>query len=276
MRVRRRRFAVAAAALAAAVLLAATAGYAQFRRRGDYYRRPSADSFDGRFNFCRIAYRGMQGGDGGGWGVDYPRADENLSIRLSEMTKAPISIDRATGGPNHLVLELTDPALYRCPFIMMTEVGSMYLDDEEAVRLRDYLLKGGFLWADDFWGTWAWQVWESQIRKALPSGAYRTIDLPPDHPLFKSFFHVKKVPQIASINFWAGTGGSTSERGSDSATPHARAIVDERDRMLVFITHNTDIGDSFEHEGTNRQYFIDFSVDGYALGINVLVYAMTH
>ena len=89
-------------------------------------------------------------------------------------------------------------------------------------------------------------------------------------------FVVRKVPQIASINFWRGCGGGTSERGPDSATPHARAILDERGRMMVFITHNTDIGDSFEHEGTDREYFVNFSVDGYALGVNVLVYAMTH
>jgi hypothetical protein len=265
----------AAVALSVALLLAAAAGDAQYRRGADFIRRPKPDSFDGSFNFCRIAFRGVQGGDGGGWGVDYPQADENLSIRLGELTKTRISLDRRTGGPNHLVLQLTDRELFRCPFIMMTEVGSIFLDEQEAARLREYLLKGGFLWADDFWGSWAWEVWENQIRKALPSGAYRTIDLPPDHPLFNSFFTVRKVPQISSINFWRGTG-TTSERGTDSAVPHARAILDEHDRIMVFITHNTDLGDSFEHEGTDREYFINFSVDGYALGINALVYAMTH
>jgi hypothetical protein len=270
--VARRTAAIAAVSLILA--LAASAGHAQFRRIG--IRRPGPDSFDGSFNFCRIAFRGASNGDGGGWGVDYDRADVNLSIRLSELTKTPISIDRRTGEPNHLVLQLTDPELFHCPFIMMTEVGSLFLDNEEAARLREYLLKGGFLWADDFWGPWAWEVWESQIRKALPSGTYRTVELPPDHQLYTSMFVVRKVPQIASINFWRGSGGRTSERGPDSATPHGRAIFDERGRMLVFITHNTDIGDSFEHEGTDREYFVNFSVDGYALGINVLVYAMTH
>jgi hypothetical protein len=119
-------------------------------------------------------------------------------------------------------------------------------------------------------------LWESQIRRVLPSGPYPVVDLPADHPLFHSLFTVRRVPQIASINFWRGTGGRTSERGADSAMPHARAILDDRRRIMVFITHNTDIGDSFEHEGTDREYFINFSVDGYALGINVLVYAMTH
>jgi hypothetical protein len=262
-------------ALVVALLLAGAAGYAQYRR-GPQLRLATAESFDGAFNFCRIAYRGASNGDGGGWGVDYPRADQNLSVRLSELTKTSISLDKRTGEPNHVLLQLTDPLLFHCPFIMMTEVGSMFLDENEAARLREYLLKGGFLWADDFWGTWAWEVWESQIRKALPSGAFRTIDLSMDHPIFHSLFTVRRVPQIPSINFWRGSGGGTSERGSDSAVARARAIVDERDRMLVFITHNTDIGDSFEHEGTDREYFVTFSVDGYALGIDVLLYSMTH
>ena len=73
--------------------------------------------------------------------------------------------------PNHVVVRLTDDELFQCPFIMMTEVGTLYLDDEEAERLRDYLLKGGFLWADDFWGSYAWQNWENEIRKVLPRGA---------------------------------------------------------------------------------------------------------
>jgi hypothetical protein len=207
--------------------------------------------------------------------VDWPRADQNLPTRLGELTRTPISRDER-GDPKHVLLRLTNPYLYRCPFIMMTEVGSIFLQQDEAEALRDYLLKGGFLWADDFWGEWAWQVWESQIRKALPSGAYPVIDVPSDHMIYHSVMNVSRVPQIPSINFWGGPGGPTSERGSDSVTPHLRAIVDERGRILVLITHNTDIGDSFEHEGTDPNYFRTFSVDGYALGINALVYSMTH
>ena len=87
---------------------------------------------------------------------------------------------------------------------------------------------------------------------------------------------VNKVPQIPSINFWMGSGGGTSERGRDSATPHARAIIDDHGRVMVLMTHNTDFGDSFEREGDSRQYFLQFSVHGYAFGVNVLLYAMTH
>jgi hypothetical protein len=267
---------VACAALGLAAVVAS--GAEQFRSRGRWgvpLRTPTADSFDGSFNFCRVLYRGNRFGDGGGWGVDYPRADINLSVRLSELTRARISRD-AAGEPNHLVVRLTDEALFQCPFVMMTEVGAAYLDDDEASRLRTYLLKGGFLWADDFWGSYAWENWHAQIRKVLPANEYPIVDLPLDHPLFRTQFEITRVPQIPSINFWMGSGGGTSERGGDSAQPHARAILDRAGNIVVLMTHNTDIGDSWEREADDPEYFFHFAVDGYALGINVVLYAMTH
>jgi hypothetical protein len=114
------------------------------------------------------------------------------------------------------------------------------------------------------------------MRKVLPSGAYPIVDLPIEHPIFHALMSVDHIPQIPSIYFWGGPGGRTSERGADSATPHARAILDDHRRVMVFITHNTDFGDSFEREGDSRQYFLQFSVRGYAVGVNVLLYAMSH
>ena len=266
-----------AVACALALLIASIAG-AQFRGRRGYGRTlqyAAPQDFDGSFQFCRIVYRQAAYGDGGNWSVDYPRADQNLSVRLSELTKTFVGFD-GEGIPKHLLLNLSSPELFHCPFIMMTEVGSIYLDEAEVKGLRDYLLKGGFLWADDFWGTRAWQIFESQIRQVLPSGAYPIVDLPIEHPIFHALMAVDHIPQIPSINAWGGPGGPTSERGSDSATPHARAILDDHRRVMVFITHNTDIGDSFEREGDSRQYFLQFSVPGYALGVNVLLYAMAH
>jgi len=265
------------AMLLAGLLLVASVSGAQLRRGGLGQRVPLAtpDSFDGAFNFCRAIFRTASNGDGGNWSVDYPRADQNLSIRLSELTRTSVSKD-AMGEPNHLLVRLTDPELFHCPFVMMTEVGSTYFDDAEAARLREYLLKGGFLWADDFWGPHAWEVWIDAIRKVLPSGTYPIVDLPLDHPIFHTVLAVRHLPQIPSINFWWGSGGRTSERGAASAQPHVRAILDEHGRIMVLITFNTDFGDAFEREGDNRDYFLKFSVDGYAFGINVLVYAMTH
>ena len=264
------------AAMAAIATAAAAGGAEQFRGRSRYgIRTATPDSFDGRFNFCRVLFRGTRFGDGSGWGVDYPRADVNLSIRLSELTTTSVSRD-AAGEPNHLVVRLTDDELFRCPFVMMTEVGSASLDDAEAGRLRTYLLKGGFLWADDFWGSYAWEHWVRQLARILPPGEYPVIDLPLDHPLFRAQFEITRVPQIPSINFWAGTGGGTSERGADSAQPHARAVLDRAGRIMVLMTHNTDIGDSWEREADDPDYFYHFAVDGYALGVNVVLYTMTH
>jgi hypothetical protein len=266
-----------ATALAAA-LLASSVGVVLLGQGG----RPSRsafdfatpESFDGSFQFCRVAYRQAANGDGARWDVDYPRADQNLSIRLSELTKAPVSFDDRK-DPNHLLIQLAQPELFRCPFIMMTEVGAAYLDDLEAANLRDYLLKGGFLWADDFWGEYAWAIWESQIRKALPSSAFPIVDIPLNHQLFHQVIEMHRFPQIPSIGFWSG-GDNTSERGADSATPHARGILDEHGHLMVLMTHNTDFGDAFEREGDNHEYFERFSIDGYAFGINALIYAMTH
>lgn len=278
-RVPARALRVAALLVAASTALAAAGDAAQGRQRrggfGPGIEAPTDQSFDGRFNFCRIMFRNGGFGRGGGWAVDYPRADVNLSIRLSELTRTPVSFDESR-EPRHFVLRLTDPALFQCPFVMMTEVGGLYLDDEEAATLRAYLLKGGFLWADDFWGSYAWQAFESQVRKVLPAAEFPIVDLPLDHPLFRTQFEVARVRQIPSINFWAGTGGGTSEAGRDSAEPHARAIVDRRGRMIVLITHNTDYGDSWEQEAADPHYFLEFAIDGYALGINTVLYAMTH
>jgi hypothetical protein len=94
--------------------------------------------------------------------------------------------------------------------------------------------------------------------------------------LFNTHFPVQEVVQIPSINFWAGSGGGTSEWGSESREPHARGFLDAQDRLLVLATHNTDYGDAFEREGDDPAYFQTFSIDGYAFGINVVLYAMTH
>lgn len=235
---------------------------------------PTESSFDGGFNFCRVAFQtGRRRGSG--WSVDYPRADVNLSIRLSELTRTRVSFD-AANEPRHFVLPLTDPSLFRCPFVMMTEPGGLVLDEAEVLPLRQYLQKGGFLWADDFWGTAAWNGFEEEMRRVLPADQYPLRDLDPSHPIFHTQFPVANVKQIPSINFWAGTDGATSENGADSAVPHARAFLDQEGRVLVLATHNTDYGDAFEREGDNQDYFYAFSVDGYAFGINVLLYAMTH
>jgi hypothetical protein len=261
---------ILAASFVALTLAASAAAQRRFA-----FRLPPNPPYDGAFMFCRIMFRQNPNGDGGGWSVDYPRADINFPYRLSELTMTAVSKD-SKGEPNHVVLRLTDPELYRCPFIMMTEVGAAYFDQEEATHLGDYLLKGGFLWADDFWGEYAWRVWANEISKALPSARYPIKDIPLSHEIFHTLYQVDGVAQIPSIGAWFSLGGGTSERGRDSAEPHARAIFDERGHMMVLITHNTDYGDAFEREGDNRAYFDRFAGVGYAFGVNALLYAMTH
>ena len=264
---------------AIAVVIAGAAS-AQGRRFGGF-RRPmvrmaTREDFDGNFLFCRIVFRNAPGGDGNGWGVDYPRADINVTFRLSELTTTTVSRD-PDDDYKHVVVRLTDPLLYHCPFVMMTEPGGAYFDEAEAAQLRDYLLKGGFLWADDFWGEFAFRFWAEEIAKALPPERYPIGDLPLEHALFHTLYDIHRIPQIPSIDFWAGTGGQTSERGRDSAVPHVRAILDPDDgHIMVLMTHNTDFGDAFEREGDDHRYFLQFAPDGYAFGVNAIVYSMTH
>ena len=277
---RRRRPIILLLAGLAALALAVRVD-AQFRQRGRSFNNIGLGTlatdrdYDGNFQFCRVVFRSDFRGDAGGnWSVDYPRADINLSVRLSELTRTSVSL--TNGEPNPLLVRLTDDVMFRCPFIMMTEVGSAYIDEKEAARLREYLLKGGFLWADDFWGSYAWEWWAGQFSRVLDPAEYPIIDLPPTHPLFTAQFAIKKVPQIASINFWAGSGGGTSERGADSAEPHARAVLDKHGNIMALFTHNTDLGDSFEREADDPQYFYQMSVPGYAFGVNTLLYTLTH
>jgi hypothetical protein len=265
------------ALLASIALLITSLAAAQFRRGGDssieaHLARP--DSYDGRFHYCRAVYRANPRGDGGSWLTDYPLADIDLSIRLSELTKIAVSFDGA-GQPRHLIVRLTDEELFQCPVIIMQEVGRLLFSREDADRLRTYLLKGGFLWVDDFWGSYAWQIWETEIRKVFAATEYPIIDLPRGHPLFHTMFDLDGVPQIPGIGTWLGSG-NTSERGADSAQVHARAISDANGRVMIFITHNTDVSDSWEREGEDPEYFYKFSVNGYRVAVNVLLYAMTH
>lgn len=270
-----------AVALCFAILLAAVSAAGQdffsFRRSRDPRPRlATPESFDGGFNFCRLMYTRVAREAGGqGWWTDYPNADINFSIRLSELTKTRVS--RAPDGePNHLVVRPTDDELFQCPFIIVADAGTAGFTDEEAARLREYLKKGGFLWIDDFWGTVAWQHWQSEIGRVLPPMEYPIVDLTPDHPLFRGMFELKEIPQIPNIRHWRVTGGETSERGYDSQQVNVRGISDARGRLLVFMTHNTDISDAWEREGEDPQFFYQFSPNGYAVGINVFLYATTH
>ena len=164
------------------------------------------------------------------------------------------------------------------PVTVASDVGTMGLDEVEAERLRTYLLKGGFLWVDDFWGESAWAHWENEIAKALPPSEFPIEDLPLEQSVFKGRVEVPRVPadHALSSSGRRGTGAKTSERGEDSgeaALPrHPRSSRPHHRR------HDAQHGlaDSWEREGEEPGYFATFSVVGYPLGVNVLLYALTH
>ena len=115
------------------------------------------------------------------------------------------------------------------------------------------------------------------MSKVLPPSEYPIEDVPTSDPIFKTMFDVPGVPQVTSIRFWRASGGTiTSERGAESAVPHLRAIRDRHGRIMVVMTHNTDVADSWERESEDREFFLQFSPDGYAVGLNVVLYALTH
>jgi hypothetical protein len=275
----RRHRSIVAAAVAATVIAAAGVAHAQrFFREGSFAPRYApAQMPDSSFVVCRLAYRSVRAEPSGiGWQTDYPYAEINLTTRLSELTKTRVSRD-ANHQPNFYVVRPLDDTLFNCPIVVASDAGTVGFRDDEAERLRNYLLKGGFLWVDDFWGYAAWNQWSSQIARVLPSEQYPIEDVGPDDPMLHSMFEIKSIPQITNIQFWRRFGGTTtSERGSESADVHLRVIRDSHRRIMVVMTHNTDVADSWEREGEDPAFFYQFSPSGYALGIDVLLHAMTH
>lgn len=239
--------------------------------------RPSTDCPDpNTFTFCRLQYTDIRREPlGHGWNTDYPESDINFMIRLSQLTTIPIS-RTASGEPNHVVLEPNDNRIFNYPFVFLSDAGTVGFSDPEIENLRNYLLRGGFLHADDFWGEEAWEHWAFEIGQVLPPDEYPILDVKPEDEIMNIVFKIPEVPQIPSIQHWRQSGHTLSERGAASAEPHFRYIKDRGGRIMVVMTHNTDIADGWEREGEDEDYFREFSVKAYPLGINIVVYAMTH
>lgn len=226
------------------------------------------------FTFCRLVYTSTRREAGGsGWNTDFPLADENLMIRFSEFTNGQITTF-PDGAPAHALVRGTDAALFQCPFLFASDIGTVTFDEVEVVKLREYLLKGGLLWVDDFWGSRAWANWTRELARIFPE--HEIVELSMEHPLFSSFYFVEEIPQIPSIQHWRRSGGETSERGSDSATPRMLGLSNEKDQLMVIMTHNTDIADGWEREAEELEFFYAFSPYAYAIGINIAIWSMTH
>jgi hypothetical protein len=280
--VRRHRAALAALVAGAGMLLAGAAaltaqqrgwGWGGGDRRYDAPIREGLPERRGGFHFCRLLYESVRREAGGlGWSTDYPAADNNFMVRLGQLTTTDTG-RWDDGMAGIATVRASDASLFECPFLFASDVGTAGFSGSEVLRLREYLLKGGLLWVDDFWGNQAWRHWTDQIGRVLPD--HDIIELTPDHPLFQTFYQVAEVPQIPSIQHWRRSGGGTSERGAESAQPAMHALIDAHGRPLVIMTHNTDIADGWERETDDPDFFYLFTARGYGVGINVAIWAMT-
>ena len=230
------------------------------------------------FTFCRLRYtsygESAHSNIGGRWSIDYPESDRHFSWRISELTTLDVPKDEY-GHYKHAVVSIDDDALFDYPFVYMIEPGWLeFRDEKQAGRLRDYLLRGGFMMVDDFWGEAEWRNFEAEMSRVLDPLEYPIVDLDLEHPVFHMVFDLDEKPQVTTPWHWAN--GQTTER-ADAPNANYRGIHDKRGRLMVMICHNTDLGDGWEREGEFQGYFDEVSAKkAYPMGINIVVYAMTH
>ncbi len=279
MRTRRAAKLVGSTVLAAVLALGSMAVAAGARHVGevqlaDDIRRDLADESGWTrahrgprgFYFTRAIYSGVPrfyGRGPGSWAVDWPKADVQFVFGLRRLTRVD-AYERDNAVP------LTDPELWRYPFLYALEVGYMQLTEIEVESLRRYLLAGGFLFIDDFWGSWEWRNFEREIGRVLPER--RIVDLPIDHPLFHTFYDIERVIQVPSVAIVNGRGHTYEQ---DGYVPYVRGIFDDDGRLLVLINWNTDLGDAWEWVD-NPYYPLEYSNFAYQLAVNAILYAMSH
>ncbi len=198
------------------------------------------------------------------WSVDFPKADIQFMMGLKRL------VNHLDAYEYENPIALDDPQLWNFPFLYAVEVGHMQLTDAEVKGLRRYLLAGGFFLVDDFWGTAEWRIFESEIRRVLPE--FQIVDIPLDHPLFHSFYDVEEIVQVPNVG-QAINGGPTWEK--DGYEPKVRGIFDDEGRLLVGINFNCDLGDAWEW-AEHPRYPLPFSTYAYQMGINFILYAMSH
>ena len=227
------------------------------------------------FTFVRIRYGsiapgspGFGGGRGSGWRNDFPDSDLNLSFRLHQMTSMKVD-------PNGDVIELTDPKLFGYPFIDILSPGRWEPNEEEARALHRYLLNGGFVMMDDFWGREAIENVRYQMNRVLPGRTPTELTL--DHPIFHEIFLIKEKPQVPDIRTWRQGGAYETHGDMTDHAPHFLAYFDDHGRMIALLCHNNDLSDGWEREGENPDYFTQFSERwSFPMAINILFYVMSH
>jgi hypothetical protein len=275
--------ATAILALAALLTFAANIAHAQFGvRRSPINDRANVPEWQvdpafkhDVFSFARLRYTSWGGrGWGGGWGgrgrwaTDAPDADLNLSFRLQQMTSMKVN-------PSVTYIDITPEALAQYPFVYMIEPGQLHLSDNEVIALRNYLLNGGFMMVDDFWGQEEWNNFYVEMKRVFPER--EPVDLPIEHPIFHCVFDLKDKPQMPSIHAFQATGRAFELREDNTEGANYRAFFDEKGRMMVIACHNTDLGDGWEREGEDPTYFERYAEKmAYPMAINILFYAMTN
>jgi len=220
-----------------------------------------AESSGYEFHFARLVYRGTGGGGWPRWQADWPEAESHFNAGLQRLTR----INASDSGQ---LVEFNDE-LFNYPWIYAVEVGALVLNPREASILREYLLRGGFLMVDDFHGRWQWDQFEEAMRQVFP--ARDIVELDSDSEVFHTLYDLPDRIQIPGIR--ALMGNQTHEHGG--VNPHWRGIIDEHGRVMVAINFNMDLGDAWEH-ADDKRYPERYTAMAYRLGVNYVVYAMTH
>jgi hypothetical protein len=222
------------------------------------------------FYFTRLIYPSGGGGfgfRGRSWAVDYPEADYKFMWGVERMTNISVH-------PNENAVAISDPKLFDYPYLYIVEPGrngGMNLNPREVQTLREYLDRGGFLHIDDFWGLYEFSNFEREMKKLFPDRPMEQIPL--THEIFHTFFDVTEVSQIPGVG--AACGGGRTWQDSSDIRPRILGISDEKGRLMVVITYNSDLGDAWEHMD-EPCYPETYSAQAYRMGINFIVYAMSH
>ena len=241
-----------------------------FRRRPEMIRPEASGPSFGEYTFVRTIYdspyRGYGRGYGGGgtWTTDYPEADNNFIVGLREWAGTNLKI---ASRPE--ALEIMDDRLFDYPLLYIVEPGFMELSNEQAARLREYIMRGGFIFMDDFWGEYEWENVQAQLHKVLPEYPIKELSL--SHPIFHSYLDVEEIVQVPNV--YNAMRGVTSEKGG--VVPYYMGIENKDGRMVVFIARNSDLGDAWEWINDSR-YPVKYGLPAYKVGINVVIYAMSH